>query len=44
MSKKLHAAGLGALSGFWRRPWKAAAVFPYLWFLLLLVISRLFRL
>jgi N-acetylglucosaminyldiphosphoundecaprenol N-acetyl-beta-D-mannosaminyltransferase len=44
VSKKLHAAGLGALSGFWRRPWKVAAVFPFLWFLLLLVISRLFRL
>lgn len=44
VSKKLHAAGLGALSGFWRRPWKIAAAFPFLWYLLLLVVSRLFKL
>ena len=44
VSKKLHAAGLGALSGFWRRPWKAAAVFPFLWYLVLLVVTKVFRL
>ena len=44
VSKRLHAAGLGALSGFWRNPLKAAALFPFLWYLLLLVVSRLFRL
>ena len=44
VSKKLHAAGLGALSGFWRRPWKAAALFPFLWYLVLLAAYRLFKL
>jgi N-acetylglucosaminyldiphosphoundecaprenol N-acetyl-beta-D-mannosaminyltransferase len=44
MSRRLHAAGLGELSGFWRRPWKAAALFPYLWYLLLLLAFRIFRL
>jgi len=44
MSKRLHAIGLGELSGFWRKPWKAAAVFPYLWYLLLLLVFRIFRL
>jgi N-acetylglucosaminyldiphosphoundecaprenol N-acetyl-beta-D-mannosaminyltransferase len=44
VSKKLHAAGLEALSGFWRRPWKIAAVFPFIWYLVLLVVYRLFKL
>ena len=44
VSKKLHAAGLGALSGFWRRPWKAAAVLPFLWYLILLVVTKVFKL
>jgi N-acetylglucosaminyldiphosphoundecaprenol N-acetyl-beta-D-mannosaminyltransferase len=44
VSRKLHAAGLGAMSGFWKRPWKAAAVFPFLWYLLLLLVHRMFKL
>lgn len=44
VSRRLHAAGLGALSGFWRRPWKAAALFPWLWYALLLLVAKIFRL
>ncbi|MGA2973819.1 MAG: WecB/TagA/CpsF family glycosyltransferase [Spirochaetia bacterium] len=43
-SRKLHAAGLGALSGIGRRPWRLAAVFPYLYFLILLLGYRIFKL
>lgn len=44
VSKKLHAAGLGVLSGIGRRPWRLAAVFPYLYFLILLLGYRIFKL
>lgn len=43
-SRKLHAAGLGALSGIGRRPWRLAAVFPYLYYLILLLGYRIFKL
>jgi N-acetylglucosaminyldiphosphoundecaprenol N-acetyl-beta-D-mannosaminyltransferase len=43
-SRKLHAAGLGALSGIGRHPWRLAAVFPYLYYLILLVGYKLFKL
>ena len=42
-SKKLHAVGLGGLSGIWRKPWKLFAVFAYLWFFLLLLVYRIFK-
>jgi N-acetylglucosaminyldiphosphoundecaprenol N-acetyl-beta-D-mannosaminyltransferase len=43
-SKKLHAIGLGALSGISRRPWRLAAVFPYLYYLVLLLGYKIFKL
>jgi N-acetylglucosaminyldiphosphoundecaprenol N-acetyl-beta-D-mannosaminyltransferase len=43
-SKRLHALGLGVLSGIWRKPWRVVAVFPYLYYLFLLVIYRVFKL
>ena len=43
-SRKLHAAGLGVLSGIGRRPWRLAAVFPYLFYLVLLLGYRIFKL
>jgi N-acetylglucosaminyldiphosphoundecaprenol N-acetyl-beta-D-mannosaminyltransferase len=43
-SKKLHAIGLGGLSGIWRKPWKLLAVFPYLWYFILLLVYRIFKL
>jgi N-acetylglucosaminyldiphosphoundecaprenol N-acetyl-beta-D-mannosaminyltransferase len=43
-SRKLHAAGLGVLSGIGRHPWRLAAVFPYLSYLVLLLVYRLFKL
>jgi N-acetylglucosaminyldiphosphoundecaprenol N-acetyl-beta-D-mannosaminyltransferase len=43
-SRRLHAAGLGALSGIWRRPWRFIAIFPYLYYLFLLLVYRIFRL
>jgi N-acetylglucosaminyldiphosphoundecaprenol N-acetyl-beta-D-mannosaminyltransferase len=43
-SRKLHAAGLGALSGIGKHPWRLAAVFPYLYYLILLVGYKLFKL
>jgi N-acetylglucosaminyldiphosphoundecaprenol N-acetyl-beta-D-mannosaminyltransferase len=44
VSKKLHAAGLGVLSGIGRRPWRLAAVFPYLYYLALLLGYKIFKL
>jgi len=44
VSKKLHAAGLGVLSGIARRPWRLAAFFPYLLYLALLLVYRIFKL
>jgi N-acetylglucosaminyldiphosphoundecaprenol N-acetyl-beta-D-mannosaminyltransferase len=43
-SRKLHAAGLGALTGIGRRPWRIVAVFPYLYYLILLLGYRIFKL
>ena len=44
VSKKLHAAGLGVLSGIGRRPWRFAAIFPYLYYLVLLLGYKIFKL
>ena len=43
-SRKLHAAGLGVLSGIVRRPWRLAVVFPYFYYLVLLLGYRIFKL
>lgn len=43
-SRKLHAAGLGVLSGIGRRPWRLAVIFPYLYYLVLLLGYRIFKL
>jgi N-acetylglucosaminyldiphosphoundecaprenol N-acetyl-beta-D-mannosaminyltransferase len=43
-SRKLHAVGLGGLSGIWRRPWRLLAVFSYLRYFFLLLIFKIFRL
>jgi N-acetylglucosaminyldiphosphoundecaprenol N-acetyl-beta-D-mannosaminyltransferase len=42
--KRLHAAGLGVLSGIGRRPWRLAVVFPYFYYLILLLGYKIFRL
>ena len=44
VSKKLHAVGLGVLSGLGRRPWRLAAIFPYLYYLIILLGYKIFRL
>jgi N-acetylglucosaminyldiphosphoundecaprenol N-acetyl-beta-D-mannosaminyltransferase len=44
VSKKLHAAGLSVLSGIGRRPWRLAVFFPYLYYLVLLLGYRIFKL
>lgn len=44
VSRKLHASGLGVLSGIGRRPWRLAVLFPYLYYLVLLLGYRIFRL
>jgi len=44
VSKKLHAAGLGVLSGIGRKPWRFFAIFPYLYYLALLGSYKLFKL
>ncbi len=44
ISRSLHAAGLGALSGIGRRPWRLAAVFPYLYYLVMLLGYKIFKL
>ena len=43
-SRKLHAVGLGVLSGIRKRPWRLFAVFPYLYYLILLVGYKMFKL
>ena len=44
VSRSLHAAGLGVLSGIGRRPWRLAIVFPYLYYLVLLLGYKIFKL
>jgi N-acetylglucosaminyldiphosphoundecaprenol N-acetyl-beta-D-mannosaminyltransferase len=44
VSRSLHAAGLGVLSGIGRRPWRLAMIFPYLYYLVLLLGYKIFRL
>ncbi|HTZ51126.1 MAG TPA: WecB/TagA/CpsF family glycosyltransferase [Spirochaetia bacterium] len=44
VSRSLHAAGLGVLSGIGRRPWRLAMIFPYLYYLSLLLGYRIFKL
>jgi N-acetylglucosaminyldiphosphoundecaprenol N-acetyl-beta-D-mannosaminyltransferase len=44
VSRKLHAMGLGILSGIGRKPWRLALIFPYLWYLILLLGYKIFRL
>ncbi len=44
VSRPLHAAGLGALSGIGRKPWRVALVFPYLYYLVLLLVYKIFKL
>ncbi len=44
ISRKLHAAGLGVLSGIVRRPWRLAMIFPYLYYVVLLLGYRIFKL
>jgi len=44
VSRPLHAAGLGALSGIGRRPWRIGLIVPYLYYLVLLLGYKIFRL
>ncbi|HUI69457.1 MAG TPA: WecB/TagA/CpsF family glycosyltransferase [Spirochaetia bacterium] len=44
VSRRLHAAGLGILSGIGRKPWRLAVIFPYLWYLILLLVYKIFKL
>jgi N-acetylglucosaminyldiphosphoundecaprenol N-acetyl-beta-D-mannosaminyltransferase len=44
VSKRLHAAGLSVLSGVGKRPWRLVTVFPYLYYLILLLGYKLFKL
>jgi len=44
MSRKLHAMGLGVLSGIGRKPWRLALIIPYIWYLILVLSYRIFRL
>jgi N-acetylglucosaminyldiphosphoundecaprenol N-acetyl-beta-D-mannosaminyltransferase len=44
VSRPLHAAGLGVLSGIGRRPWRIALVFPWLYYLVLLLGYKIFKL
>jgi N-acetylglucosaminyldiphosphoundecaprenol N-acetyl-beta-D-mannosaminyltransferase len=44
ISRTLHAAGLGVLSGIGRRPWRLAVVFPYFYYMILLLSYRFFKL
>jgi N-acetylglucosaminyldiphosphoundecaprenol N-acetyl-beta-D-mannosaminyltransferase len=44
VSRKLHAAGLGVLSGIGRKPWRFFAIFPYFYYLVLLAGYKLFKL
>jgi N-acetylglucosaminyldiphosphoundecaprenol N-acetyl-beta-D-mannosaminyltransferase len=44
VSRKLHSLGLSVLSGIGRKPWRAARIFPYFWYLILLLGYKIFRL
>ncbi len=44
VSRKLHSLGLGMLSGIGRKPWRVALIFPYFWYLILLLGYKIFRL
>jgi N-acetylglucosaminyldiphosphoundecaprenol N-acetyl-beta-D-mannosaminyltransferase len=44
VSRRLHAAGLGGLSGIFRRPWRVAILFPWLYYQVLLLSYRIFNL
>jgi N-acetylglucosaminyldiphosphoundecaprenol N-acetyl-beta-D-mannosaminyltransferase len=44
VSRSLHSVGLGVLSGIGRRPWRLAMIFPYLYYLVLLLGYKIFRL
>ena len=44
VSRRLHAAGLGVLSGITRHPWRLGGIFPYLYYLVLLLGYKIFRL
>jgi N-acetylglucosaminyldiphosphoundecaprenol N-acetyl-beta-D-mannosaminyltransferase len=43
-SKKLHAMGLGGLSGLWHRPWHVLRAFAHLYYSILLLAHRIFKL
>ncbi len=42
-SRKLHAVGLGGLSGVWRRPWRLLKAFNYLRYFVLLLVYKIFK-
>jgi N-acetylglucosaminyldiphosphoundecaprenol N-acetyl-beta-D-mannosaminyltransferase len=44
VSRRLHSIGLGILSGIGRKPWRLAMIFPYFWYLVLLLGYKIFRL
>ncbi len=44
VSRRLHAAGLGVLSGIGRKPWRLAMIFPWLYYQVLLLGYRIFKL
>ena len=44
VSRRLHSMGLGILSGIGRRPWRIAMIFPYFYYLILLLGYKVFRL
>jgi N-acetylglucosaminyldiphosphoundecaprenol N-acetyl-beta-D-mannosaminyltransferase len=44
VSRRLHSMGLGILSGIGRKPWRLALIFPYIWYLFLLLGYKIFRL
>lgn len=44
VSRRLHAAGLSVLSGLGRRPWRVGTIFPYLYYLVLLLGYKIFKL
>lgn len=44
VSRRLHSIGLGILSGISRKPWRLAMIFPYIWYLILLLGYKIFRL
>lgn len=44
ISKKVFNLGLESLSGFLKKPWKLLGIFPYIYFKLLLLIYKIFKL